>query len=111
MPRGTATFWKWLNDYVYVPVARRRQRTPEEKYGPNRWTKNFRQSKKRRFIHTVVAKLGMTHRFHGLVKEYTQKYVPLAAAYVMALQEIGQLLKNEPDDIEYEEIEFEFEDG
>jgi len=72
--------------------------TRGERYrGVQRCTRDFSNSKKRKFILKVVKRLGVTKLFRQTVQEYQQGNCSLYAAYHMALHDIGQILMDLPE--------------
>jgi hypothetical protein len=68
--------------------------------GQPRNTRNFKNSKRKRFMLKIVKLVGMTRKFNELVTQYKQMRHNEAAAHARAYHEIGQILRWQPDAID-----------
>lgn len=86
--RTTHVFWR-RKGHSILPYRWRLRRTS---------TVTAKQMAKPAFIMRVVRKLKMTKLFNQLVAMRTNERLRIRPAYVEALQELGQILKDMPDD-------------
>lgn len=68
--------------------------------GQPRSTRNFKKSRRKRFMLKIVRILGMTRKFNELVEQYKKMSHPEAAAFARAYTVIGQILRWQPDAID-----------
>lgn len=101
-PGGKTWYWKKTKTGMV-----REPRKPHQYHyyrGQSRCTKNFKKSKRRRFMLKVISRLGQTRRFNELVAQYKKQSVPESAAFVKAMSEIGQMLRWMPEEIDIPDV-------